>query len=158
MAKGGGEPRNRYSMDYTTRILIGAAAIGFLIVYFLWKWRRAGQVMEASQAYAQEMSSYMAAMKQDPRWLRLAASLRGKYALAEPGTDPRAHEVHQVALVDDSGFMYRQHGGTPGATRVCALLVRSQPPEQVFVSMGLESGDLREDPAPYGWTYQGPLR
>ncbi len=45
-----------------------------------------------------------------------------------------------------------------GATRVVALLVRAQPSSQIYVSMDLTNGSVREDPAPYGWTYLGPPR
>lgn len=117
---------------------------------------RAGQVVEAQAAFGNDMSSYFAAMMQDPRWLRLQQMVQARYPLAPPGTNPQAYVVQHVALVDDQAQMYAQH--SHGATRVVALLVRAQPSSQIYVSMDLTNGSVREDPAPYGWTYLGPPR
>lgn len=140
-----------------TRILIGVVSVAFLVGYVAWRWRRAGQVLESHAAFGQEMSGYFAAMLQDPRWLRLQAMVQARYPLAAPGTNPQAFEIQHVALVDDRGQIYAQRT-SPGPTRVVALLSRAQPSSQLYVSMDLANGSVREDPAPYGWTYQGPPR
>ena len=138
------------------RILIGVVSVLFLVGYVAWRFMRAGQVVEAQAAFGNDMSSYFAAMMQDPRWLRLQQMVQARYLLAPPGTNPQAYVVQHVALVDDQAQMYAQH--SHGATRVVALLVRAQPSSQIYVSMDLANGSVREDPAPYGWTYLGPPR
>ena len=138
------------------RILIGVVSVLFLVGYVMWRFRRTGQVLAAEASFGQDMSAYFAAMTQDPRWLRLSSLVQGRYPLAPPGANPQAFVVQHVALVDDRGQMYAQH--SQGATRVVALLVRAQPSTQLYVSMDLANGSVREDPAPYGWTYQGPPR
>jgi hypothetical protein len=140
-----------------TRILIGAVSVAFLVGYVAWRWRRAGQVLASGEAFGEQMNTYFLAMRADPRWLQLQALIQQRYALAEPGANPEAFAVQHVALVDDRGQIYAQHT-SPGPTRVVALLTRSQPAQQLYVSMGLADGAVREDPAPYGWTYTGPPR
>ncbi len=139
-----------------SRLLIGAVSIVLLVGYVAWRWRRAGHALEAQAAYGHNMTAYFAAMTHDPRWLRLLSWVHSRYPLAAAGATPEAFVVRQIALVDDFGRMYAQH--SQSATRVVVLLVRSQPSTPLYVSMDLANGNVREDPAPHGWTYQGPLR
>ncbi|MBK8257726.1 MAG: hypothetical protein IPK82_34290 [Polyangiaceae bacterium] len=96
-------------------------------------------------------------MRADPRAQALLAQAGGRYPLTEVGQNPAAYAIVHVALVDDNGFMYRRET-QPGPTRVVALLQRTQPAASIYISMDLATGTLREDPAPYGWTYMGAPR
>jgi hypothetical protein len=141
------------------RILVGATCVVLLAAYVAWRWRRAGDVMSASAAFDQAHRQYVDALRSDPRWLRLEVMIRQRYPITYDvhGVPPNVFSVHHIALVDDRGFV-RMLGQPSGATRVVAMLVRAQPEAQIYVSQDLRTGEVREDPAPYGWTYVGPPR
>ena len=145
-------------MDATTRILVAIVSAIFLVVYFGWKWKRAGQYVANQEASRDRARLYFDAIQRDPRWLTLKAHIDQRYPLGTAGVrDPSLFVLHHVALVDDHGFTYRLDNPN-GPTRIVALIVRQQPPTQLFLSMSLTTGELREDPAPHGWTYVGPPR
>ena len=143
-------------MDTTQRIVIGAVSVVFLAAYLAWRWHRAGKWVEAREAAVDEARRYLEGMRQDPRWHALEAHVRANFPLGAD-SDPSAFVVHKIAVVDDRGQMYRPET-RDGPTRVVALLARREPATQLYVSMDLRTGELRQDPAPYGWTYFGPYR
>lgn len=143
-------------MDLTQRILVGGGALTFLVGYVAWRWHRAGKWVEARDALQDAARQYFEAMKLDSRWHALKSQVEQRHRLTfEHDGDPAAYVVHQIGVVDDRGQMYRPDNAG-GPTRVTALIVRRQPHSQLFVSMDLRTGEVREDPAPHGWTYFGP--
>ncbi|MEZ4336071.1 MAG: hypothetical protein R3B82_05540 [Sandaracinaceae bacterium] len=146
-------------MDLTTRIVVGVVSVAFLLVYFGWRWKRAGDYVKGMDAAKQAAGAYYEAMRRDPRWLALEAKVRERYPISYDfsAADPSVFLVHKIGLVDDQGFMYRLDNPA-GPVRVTALIVRQQPSASLYVSMHLHTGELREDPAPHGWTYVGPPR
>lgn len=146
-------------MDMTTRIIVGVVSVVFLVAYALWKWKRAGDYVDAQEAYKQAGRQYVDALKNDPRWHALKAKIEERYPISfdYEGADPSTFVVHNIGLVCDQGFTYRIDNPS-GPMRISALLVRKQPPTKQYVSMHLQTGEIREDPAPHGWTYVGPPR
>ncbi|MEC7522843.1 MAG: hypothetical protein VYE22_23410 [Myxococcota bacterium] len=143
-------------MDLLARIGIGAGAFLLLVLYFGWRWHRAGKWVEAQNAAKEKTKRDVAAALADPRFQPALAHIRANYPFSEDGSDPTAWRVWHASLVDDQGRTYQLT--TPGSTRAVILLMRRQPHEQRYVSMSLADGVIREDPAPHGWTYVGPAR
>ena len=146
-------------MDMTTRIAVGVLSALFLIGYAVWRWKRAGAYVEAQEAYRAAAREHFERLRRDPRWLALQAEIEQRYPITFDYTNasPEAFAVHQIGLVCDQGFTYRIDNPA-GPQRIAALLVRQQPPTQIFMSRDLVTGELREDPAPHGWTFVGPPR
>lgn len=141
------------------RIVLGVVCGLLLIGYLAWRWKRAGDYVAAEEGRKDASRAYFEAIQRDPRWHALLGHIQQRYAISFDfhGADPATFVVQYIGLVDDQGFMYRIDNPV-GPNRVVALLARKQPKTQVYLSMHLQTGELREDPAPYGWTYAGPPR
>lgn len=137
--------------------MVGVVGVLLVLAYAMWRRRKAGEV-RAREAAAEDSIRYFEAMKGDPRWLALQRYIRQRYPITfDADCDSGVFRVDRIGLVCDQGFMYRPDNAL-GPARVAALLVRKNPTTSICVSMHLTTGELREDPAPNGWTYVGPPR
>lgn len=144
------------NLDPTMRLVVGVACFALVALYVWWRWKRAGHAMEAGAAHRAASSEYFEMLKHDPRWQQLDAIVRQRYAVGQPH-EQSTHAYHFGALVCDKGFTYRLDSAA-GPSRIVALVVRGNPADSRYVSMDLATGEVREDPAPHGWTYVMPPR
>jgi hypothetical protein len=142
-------------MELLTRIVVGLLSVGFLVAWFAWKWKRAGQSLAEKEAFQRRGVENYERIQQHPAFQQLVAALQSRHRVVfDVPTDPAAYQLVWAAFVDDRAFAYKAEDAHRASMIVGYLQRRDG--SQLQVAMTLRDGRIHETVPPYGWVLQAP--
>lgn len=128
------------------RMILGSLAVGLLVLYVVWKWKRAGQASTALSDAERAARDSFERLKQSPHFVHLKQYIDGKYrADVGAAVDPEAYETCYLVLFQGpTGKRILAGEGDAGATHLIAYLKRKASPSRIQVALDLSTRECTE--------------
>lgn len=132
------------------RVIIFIVCVAFIVLYFRYRWRRAGRYVEdRNRVYAdhyRSMEDYAGRVRGDARWPGFLREMQGRYSVVDGGEAPDddTYTVHYCSIWDGSGKQFEPGEDTAGTTFMSAFLRRKARPRYMRFQLS-PTGEVTEE-------------